>query len=243
MSVLDVVHRVFIALAFGQIEVEIQVLIGFAQGVEETAGIIAHFAAQFAQGDKFARAGGHRCLLAVAVEHRELHQGHLQLVGGQVECLDGAGDAGNVAVVVGAPDIDDLVETTLEFVEMVGDVGGEIGVQAVFPLYDAVFFIAESGGTEPFGTILHVDVPFFFQQRDATCDQAGVVKGFLGEPDFEFDAEFLQIAAAIFQLLVECMLVHIVPVFAEERLGPGDQGVEMGLALGFRFVVRAVSSG
>ncbi len=69
MRILNVIHRIFIGLALGQIQVEIEVLIGLAQGVEETAGIVAHFLAQFTQGHEFARAGGHRGFLAIAIEH------------------------------------------------------------------------------------------------------------------------------------------------------------------------------
>jgi len=42
-----------------------------------------------------------------------------------------------------APDIDDLVEAALDLVEVVGDVRGEIGVQAVVALDDAVLLVAE----------------------------------------------------------------------------------------------------
>lgn len=41
MGVLDVVDRVFIALAGGQVEVEVEMLVRLAQHVEKTAGVVA----------------------------------------------------------------------------------------------------------------------------------------------------------------------------------------------------------
>ena len=77
-------------------------LVGLAQHVEEAAGVVADFLAQLAQGDELAGAGGHRRLLAVAVEHRELHQRHVELLGRQAQRGGRALHARDVAVVVGA---------------------------------------------------------------------------------------------------------------------------------------------
>jgi hypothetical protein len=49
VGVLDVIDRVLVALALGQVEVEIEVLVGLAQHVEEAAGVVADLAAQLAQ--------------------------------------------------------------------------------------------------------------------------------------------------------------------------------------------------
>ena len=67
------------------------------------------------------------------------------------ERLQRATNAGDVAVVVGAPDVDDLVEAALQLVEVVGNVGCEIGVLTVVALDDAILLIAESGRAEPAG--------------------------------------------------------------------------------------------
>jgi hypothetical protein len=94
VGVLDVIHRVLVALALGEVEVEIEVLVGLAQHVEEAAGVVADLVAQLAQGDELAGAGGHRRLLAVAVEHRKLHQRHVELLGRQAQRLQRALHAG-----------------------------------------------------------------------------------------------------------------------------------------------------
>ncbi|MPM98877.1 hypothetical protein SDC9_146067 [bioreactor metagenome] len=77
------------------------------------------------------------------------------------------------------------------------------------------------------------------QQVDATGNQAGVVERLFREPDVEFDAEFLEVVAAVFELFVERVLVHVVPVATEQFLGAGDQRVEMQFALLLGFVVGA----
>jgi predicted ATP-grasp superfamily ATP-dependent carboligase len=99
----------------------------------------------------------------------ELHQGHLQLAGIEFQRLDAPGDARNVAVVVGAPDVDHLVETALELVEVVGDVGGEIGVDAVFALDDAILFVAKgrSTGTTWRRSVRRCMAALLFQQVNA----------------------------------------------------------------------------
>ncbi len=107
----------------------------------------------------------------------------------------------------------------------------KVGEQAVLALDDAVLLVAEGGGLEPLGAVLHVDVALFFEQLDAAGHQAGVVERLLGIPDFEFDAEFLEVVAAVFELLVERMLMNVVPVAAEQLLGLGDQRIEMQFAL------------
>ena len=133
MGVLDVIDRVFVGLALGQIEVEIEVLVGLAQRVEEAAGIVADFRRSSRSVTNSPERGRHRGLLAIAVEHGELDQRDTcSLSAVEIERLDGAGDTRDVAVVVGAPDVDDLVETALELVQVVGDVGGEIGEQSRF---------------------------------------------------------------------------------------------------------------
>jgi hypothetical protein len=182
VGVLDVIDRVVVALGLGQVQVEIQVLVGLAQHVEEAGGVVAHLGAQVAQGDVLAGAGGHGGLLAVAVEHGELDQGH-----GQALRIDAGGGQsalhpGDVAVVVGAPDVDDAVEAPLELVQVVGDVGGEVGVDAVVAPHHPVLLVAEGGGAEPQGAVLFVEVAVLAQLFHGLVDEAGFMQGLLGEP-------------------------------------------------------------
>jgi hypothetical protein len=82
VGVLDVVHRVLVGLRLGQVEVEIEVLVGLAQHVEEAAGVVADFGRSSRRVTNSPERVRHRGLLAVAVEHGELHQRHFELAGG-----------------------------------------------------------------------------------------------------------------------------------------------------------------
>jgi hypothetical protein len=85
-------------------------------------------------------------------------------------------------VVVGAPDVDDAVEAALVLVEVVGDVGGEVGEEAVLALHDAVLLVAEGRRAEPLGAVLQVDVPGRLELGHRALDQAGVEQALLREP-------------------------------------------------------------
>ena len=62
--------------------------------------------------------------------------------------------AGDVAVVVGAPDVDEQLEAAGELVAVVGDVGQQVGGLAVGLHEDAVLVVAEVGGAQPDGAVL-----------------------------------------------------------------------------------------
>ncbi len=60
---------------------------------------------------------------------------------------------------VGAPDIDDAVIAALQFVHVIGDIGGEVGMLAVFTDYDPILLVTEVTGTEPPGAALFIKMP------------------------------------------------------------------------------------
>ena len=190
-------------------------LLGFAQHVEEACGVVADFGTQFAQGDEFAGTGGHRRLLAVTVEHGELHQGHGESVGVEAGRGERALHAGDIAVVVRAPDIQHAREAALEFVDVVGDVGGEISVDAVLAAHHAILFVAEGRGAEPEGAVLLVEMAVFPHLFDGAVDQTGFVQGALGKPGVEEDAELGEVVAAIAQLFFQRVPVDIGVVGAQ----------------------------
>ena len=69
----------------GEVEVKVEVLLGFAHDVKEARGVRADLRAQVAQGDELAGAGGHLHFGAVFVEHGELYQGDVEFFGRKAE--------------------------------------------------------------------------------------------------------------------------------------------------------------
>ena len=147
MSVLHVVHRVGVVALLNGLNVEVDHLVG-ALGDERVAGgVRADLVDELLQGHHGALALGHTDGLAVAQQVDELAQQNLKLAG-VTESVADAADALDVAVVVGTPDVDDVVNA-LEFIPVIGDVGGEVGVLAVGLDQDAVLVVAQIGGAEP----------------------------------------------------------------------------------------------
>ncbi len=66
MGILNIVNRVIIRLGFRQVQVEVEMLVGFALRVKEPGRIGPDLLAQFPQCNEFAPPGGHRYLLATS---------------------------------------------------------------------------------------------------------------------------------------------------------------------------------
>ena len=98
-------------------------------------------------------------------------------------------DAGDRPVVVGAPDVDQLVEAAAELLGDVADVGGEVGRLAVRADDHPVLVVAERRRAEPQRAVLLVDVAARAQPLDRALDPAVVVERALALPDVEMDAE------------------------------------------------------
>ena len=79
-------------------------------------------------------------------------------------------EAVHVAVVVGTEQVDLVREAAVALVEVVGGVGGEVGVDAVAATDDAVLVVAEVGGAHPDGVVLVEDVALGAQALDGGVD-------------------------------------------------------------------------
>ena len=163
VGVLDIVHRILAVGAHGQAQVKLDGRGGGAGIEEEAGGVHAHLVQQVVEGDGVAGALGHTDGLAVPHELHQLHQHDLQPVGAvQAQGVQGAFQPGHMAVVVGAPDVDDPVKAPDgELVAVVGDIGGEVGVEAVGPAEDIVLQVQllHVGGLLPgFQEVLPQDV-------------------------------------------------------------------------------------
>ena len=96
----------------------------------------------------------HRDLLAVPDEADPGHEQHLDGVDVEAHGLRSVPDACHRPVVVGAPDVDELVEAARELLGDIPDVGREIGRFTVRAVDDAVLVVAEVGGPEPGRAVL-----------------------------------------------------------------------------------------
>ncbi len=228
VSILDIVHRVVVGLGLGQVQVEVHVLLAFAHDIEEARRVVAHFLAQLAQGDEFAGACGHLHLLATAIEDGELHQQHVQLGGVVAQGGQRGLHARHIAVMVGAPDVDDTRITALQLVHVVGDVGSEVGLLAVFAHHHPVLLITEFGGAKPERALLLVDVAAGLEALDGLVHDAAFREGTLREPFIVFHPEFLQVLADVgengIESLVEQFTVALRP---QQLLGASNQGIDV----------------
>ena len=196
VGVLDIVDRVLAVLPNRQIQIEVQGGGGGAGVEEEAGGVHAHLVQQIPQGDGLAGALGHADGLAVLEEVDQLHQHDDQPVGAvQAQAVQGGLEAGHVAVVVGAPDVDGLGEAPLlQLIAVVGDVGGEVGVEAVGPAEHVVLqvelvhlllalalgqelLLEQGGGVEPQGPVLLIGPALAGQQLHSLGHVAAVVEG------------------------------------------------------------------
>ncbi len=211
-----------------------------AQHVEEARRVRSHFLAQLAQGDELPRAGGHLHLLAFLEQHRELHQLDLQPRRVDPEALRGGPQPRDVAVVVGAEHVDGALEPAVELVQQVGDVGREVGRDAILAHHHAVLLVAEGGGLEPQCAVALFHVALGLEGVDRPRHGARGGQRALAEPVVVAYAELaevlLDVGQAPFQTGIEDQ--PIVGV-AEQRAGAADERVDVGfLVAALRLVGR-----
>ncbi len=160
VRVLHVVDRVVVGLLPGELEVEVERLVVRAHHVDEARGVVADLGAQLPSVTNCASRLPIGDLLAALPQRDELDHRHLERFGRLAHRREPRAHARDVAVVVGAEDRHQQVEAALALVEVVGDVGGEVGLLAVGAHHDAVFLVAEQRGAEPGRAVLleHVAV-------------------------------------------------------------------------------------
>jgi len=83
----------------------------------------AHIVDQLILRDEFAAPGAHFALLAALDQSHELVEDHVYRLRIVPERLQAAGDGLCLDDVVGAQDVDQVVEAALELVDVIGDVG------------------------------------------------------------------------------------------------------------------------
>ena len=130
-------------------------------------------------------------------------------------------------MVVGAPDVDDLIEAAdFELVAVVGDVAGEVGVEAVgaaqhvvlqAELVDVLVLLAllavlvahDLRGLDPERAVLFIGPAEVGELFRRVGNKAGLVQGGLEEPFVELDAVALKVALHLGDVAVEAEARHI----------------------------------
>ncbi len=95
-------------------------------------------------------------------------------------------------MVVGAPDVDELVETAAELLADIADVRGEVRGIAVGAIDHTVLVITEGGGAEPRGVVLLEDVAAIAKRVHCAADPAFIVEAGLALPHVEVHTEVLK---------------------------------------------------
>ena len=119
MGVLDVVDGVLVRLLLGQLDVEVDVHVRATTGEEPAGRVDPDLGQKFVEGHEVAGPLGHRDLDAVPDEPDPAGQDHLDCRLVEAHRLGRVPDAGDRPVVVGAPDVDQVIEATAE---LLGDV-------------------------------------------------------------------------------------------------------------------------
>ena len=214
MCILNVVHGVGVVLLLRLLDVEVDHLVARLrdEGVARRVG--THLLEQLREGDHGSLALGHANGNAVAQEVDELSEKHLELTG-VAERVTRGFYALDVAMVVGTPDVDHVVDT-LELVPVVGDVGGEVGVLPVRLDEDAVLVVTEVGGTEPQCALnVTIEVAELVEPLKGTVDGGGPVLALgveraLGEPH-------VKVAASRVAGVADALEHHLIALLAEGR--------------------------
>ncbi len=121
-------------------------------------------------------------------------------------------------MVIGAQDVEQVLEAALALVEVVGDVGGEIGPRAVLPHDHPVLLVAEIGRAEPLGAVLLVDHVVLPQQVERMVDRAAVGQAAFGEPAVVANAEFRKVVADVGEDVREAEIEHARPAIGPQHL-------------------------
>ena len=87
--------------------------------------------------------------MPVPIQRDKLYELNLEVVAGVSHCFEARPNARSVTMMVGAENVDEMIEVALSFVEMVGDIGGEVSFHTVFTYDDTIFFVAEFHRRKP----------------------------------------------------------------------------------------------
>ena len=133
--------------------------------------------------------------LAAPLELHQLTEQHLGFVGRIAERFHSRLERLHLTVVIGAPDVDQVLPTAFELAAVVGEVGQKVGGVAVGLHEHAVALVAEVGGPQPRGAVLLVHEPALAEIGEHGRDRAALVQRALREPRVELHADAVEIVA------------------------------------------------
>ena len=122
---------------------------------------------------------------------------HLGLTGRVAERLEPGLQRLHLAVVVGAPDVDQVRPAPSELVLVVGEVVAEVGGRTVGLDEDAVALVAEVSGAQPGCALVLERRTAGPELGEHALDLAPFVQGALGEPRVEVDADPAEVVAQL----------------------------------------------
>ena len=248
MRVLDVVDRVLRVLLAGQLEVEVDRRLVRAREHEPADGVDSDRLDQLVERHEVAAALGHLRLLAALDDVDELQDRDLEPVGLVAERGHHALHAADVAVVVGAEDVDQAVEAAPDLVLVIGDVGGEVRRGAGRAHEHAVLVVAVLARAHPQRALGLVAVTELLEDLECDRDRGRVafVQRALEEVGVEVDAVGVQRRADALHDQRRRLAAELL----RARLGGvRDAGRELGdvvaliAVLGQRFIARAGAHG
>ena len=174
-------------------QVKVKLTVHAAHDEEIACRIRSDFFNELIESDRLARPLAHLDQLTIAIEADHLENEDLQMAGIVPQGLHGRFHTGNVAVMIGAPKVDDAVKATLEFILMIGNIGGKIGRYPVVTNDYTVLIISEISGTEPEGTALFVDIALLLEGVHSFLDLIRIVEALLAEPHIKLAVKGFQI--------------------------------------------------
>ncbi len=205
--------------------------------IEESCGIVADLLAQLPQSHELARACRHRELVLATVQRDELHELDLEIVARVAHALETRTQARHVAVMIGAEDVDQVIEAAFAFLVMIGNVGSEVGLRAVLANDDTVFLVAKIRCLEPRGAISLVEHVTLFEHRECLVDCITPGETLFGVPAIEGHAEFPKIVFDVVANRVERLLADVIKTgVAQQGFRLFDQRFDIGFLIALRSV-------
>src|SRR5205085_5436698 len=192
VRVLHVIDRILVALALGELDVEIDAGGGRPRAEKPAGGVRTDLCEQLVKRYELAGSLAHANVDAVPYESHPGHEQPMDGIGVEAQCLRGGPIARHGSVVVLAPQVDELIEAAGELLGQVPDVRSEVGWLAVGPIDDSVLVVPESRRPEPRRPVLLVDMAGLSQLVHGAFDPPVAVERALAGPHVETHAEALE---------------------------------------------------